>query len=207
MAVAAGRVDEDEVDGSHPFQVFRTVGADHFGLRQPQQRQVVAGDGAELFLPFHVDGLVEAARQVGEVHAEAARKVCQQPPLGAQPRHDVGLQLCRRLAGALFHRQVRRIDQSFPRRPCGQLAARRLPAAYLVERERQVHLGIFVLKKGQPAHVVVAMLLDKVLCSHVCMPLSVDVTVDRKAPASPQTCGPARRGDGCSGSFGRRRRR
>ena len=74
---------------------------------------------------------------------------------------EIRLVLRRELRGALFHAQVRRVDDSFLRRPLRKFASCSLPPRYLVERERKVDVVVFGVQ-GEVAHVIVSVRADEI---------------------------------------------
>ncbi|CQB89691.1 Uncharacterised protein [Chlamydia trachomatis] len=65
------------------------------------------------------------------------------------------------LGAALFHIEMRRIDYTVDRGPCGQLGASHLPSLYLDQGIAHVHVWELVGHEGQTAHVITTMKRDE----------------------------------------------
>ena len=158
VGVAAGRIEVDDggvgprgTDGQ-PAQRVLSVAADHLGLRQSQYREVVTGQFAQLCVALHIDRTTARPGHEREVHAEASRQVDERS--AARCLQQPGLVAGRGLGAALLHVEVGRIEYALGGRPGGQFAACRLPALYLVERERHVHARVTVAQQSQPDSIV-----------------------------------------------------
>lgn len=134
-------------------------------MQQAKQRKVVTGDIAQCLIVLHIGGASEDLGHQREIDAKAAREVHQAAitrRVGiCKPGGQTGLVAPCKLAGALFHVEMGRIDHSITHSPRRQLTTGSLPTTDLVECPRQVHIGMFVARKSQEIYIIVAMVAYK----------------------------------------------
>ena len=111
---------------------------------------------AQVRLALHIDRPAESTRDIRAIDAESAGQVDHRTAGARYAPCDAGLVLRGELGRALFHGDVRRIDDAVGLGPLRQLAARSLPAGDLVEREWQVKPVHAFGAERQVAHILIA---------------------------------------------------
>ena len=150
VSVAPRRVEIDYINRSQVAQALHTVATHHLGMSQPQQGEVVAGNGTQLRIALNIRCLGKTGGKIGEIHSKAPGKVGKAAGTGGRmtgaSSKTVGTdgraagtgseQRCLikggLLAGTLLHGQRRRIKHALHPTPLRQLAARLLIARNLL---------------------------------------------------------------------------
>ena len=98
---------------------------------------------AQVFLPLNIYRLLAAPCHESEIHAETSSQVNKHFTARLwQLLYDSTFIYSGLLTRTLLHRKVGRIDDTFDGRPRRQFLAGRLPALYLIQRPRQVHITV-----------------------------------------------------------------
>lgn len=127
-------------------------------MMQSQQREVVAGDVAEMRLLLDIECLLKQGCQIAEVDAEAACKVGHGMTLGRRQKtfDKFALIVGSLLARALLHADARRETESVRHSPTRQFAACQLPSLDLLQAPLCVY-SFRHLPQGQLPHILFAM--------------------------------------------------
>lgn len=126
---------------------------------QFQQREVMAGDVAEMCLLLDIECLLEQGCQIAEVDAETTCHIGHGMTLGRRQKtlDKVALVVGSLLAGALLHADARREKESVRHSPTRQLLACQLPSLDLLQAPLCVY-SFRHLPQGQFPHILLAML-------------------------------------------------
>ena len=134
----------------------------HTDMCPSKPGEVVPGQAAKLFLPFHVVYFCEQRCQQGAVNAQSAGQVGQAPAGTLVCGYEVRLISRRGFGRALLQRQAGGAEDAFGGRPRGDFGPEGLQSGYLGEGGGQVHAGQGAGMQGQGAHVVIGVLADEV---------------------------------------------